>query len=111
MALPLQILDYASGFLMAYAASAALVRQAQQGGSWHVRVSLARVGQWIRQLGRVPDGFAAQRPDIGPWLETTTTGFGELAAPRHSAQLGRTPAAWTRPSMPPGSHPPVWPAR
>ncbi len=109
-ALPLQILDYASGFLMAYAASAALVRQAQQGGSWHVRVSLARVGQWIRQLGRVANGFTAQRPAMGPWLETSATGFGELAAPRHSAQLGRTPAAWSRVSMPPGSHPPVWPA-
>ena len=110
-ALPIQILDYASGFLMAYAASAALVHQAQQGGSWHVHVSLARVGQWIRQLGRVANGFTAQRPHIAPWLETTATGFGELAAPRHSAQLDRTPAVWSRVSMPPGSHLPVWPAR
>ncbi len=108
-ALPVQILDYASGFLMAYAASAALVRQAEQGGSWHVRISLARVGQWIRQLGRIENGFGVARPDMAGQLETTRSGFGELLALRHSAQLSRTPARWTRVSMPPGTHPAAWP--
>ena len=108
-ALPIQILDYASGFLMAFAASAALARQAQQGGSWHVRVSLARTGEWLRQLGRVGGGFGVARPDRAAYLESTASGFGQLMAVRHSARLGRTPAAWARVSMPPGSHPPVWP--
>ena len=108
-ALPIQILDYATGFLMAFAASAALARQAQQGGSWHVRVSLARTGEWIRQLGRVTGGFGVARPDRAAYLESTASGFGQLMAVRHSARLGRTPAAWARVSMPPGSHPPVWP--
>ena len=40
---------------------------------------------------------------LGGW------GFGELIALRHSAQLARTPARWARPSMPPGTHPPLWP--
>ena len=47
-ALPMQILDFASGFLMALGAQAALLRQAREGGSWHVRVSLARTGLWLR---------------------------------------------------------------
>ena len=107
--LPMQILDYASGHLMAFGASAALLRQMHEGGSWHVRVSLAQTGQWIRSLGRVPGGSAAAWPDRRPYLETTRSGFGELLAVRHSAQLSLTPARWTRPSMPPGTHPPAWP--
>lgn len=107
--LPMQILDYATGHLMAFAAAVALRRQALEGGSWHVRLSLAQTGHWIRNLGRVANGFAIKRPDRAPYLETAASGFGELVAVRHSAQLERTPARWARPSMPPGTHPPIWP--
>ncbi len=108
-ALPMQILDHGSGHLIALGAAAALQRQQLEGGSWHVQVSLARTGQWLRGLGRVPDGFSAVAADFAPYLETMQSGFGELVALRHAAQLSRTPAAWTRPSMPPGSHPLAWP--
>ncbi len=108
-ALPVQILDYATGFLMAFATSAALLRQAREGGSWHVRLSLARTALWLRQLGRLSDGFSVGKPDRSPYVESVDSGFGRLAAVRHSAQFSRTPVAWVRPSMPPGSHPPRWP--
>jgi crotonobetainyl-CoA:carnitine CoA-transferase CaiB-like acyl-CoA transferase len=108
-ALPMQILDEATGYLMAFGAAAALRRQQREGGSWHVQVSLAQTGQWLRGLGRVPGGLLITRPDVALRAETTTSGFGELTALRHSAQIARTPAAWPRPSMPPGSHPPAWP--
>jgi crotonobetainyl-CoA:carnitine CoA-transferase CaiB-like acyl-CoA transferase len=107
--LPMQILDYATGHLMAFAAAVALRRQALEGGSWHVRLSLAQTGHWIRNLGRVANGFAITRPDRAPYLETAASGFGELVALLHSVQLERTPARWARPSMPPGTHPPIWP--
>jgi hypothetical protein len=94
---------------MAFGAAAALRRQQREGGSWHVQVSLAQTGQWLRGLGRVPGGLLITRPDVALRAETTTSGFGELTALRHSAQIARTPAAWPRPSMPPGSHPPAWP--
>lgn len=108
-ALPVQILDHATGFLIAFAAQAALLRQAREGGSWHVRLALARTGLWLRSLGRVPDGLAGTRPAREPLLETSTSGFGQLVAIRHSARLSQTPCQWRRPSMPPGSHPPQWP--
>lgn len=107
--LPMQILDYATGHLMAFAASAALRRQALEGGSWYVRLSLAQTGRWIRNLGRIENGFAVTRPDRAPYLESAASGFGELVALRHSAQLARTPVRSARPSMPPGAHPPLWP--
>jgi crotonobetainyl-CoA:carnitine CoA-transferase CaiB-like acyl-CoA transferase len=107
--LPMQILDEASGYLIAMGAAAALCRQQREGGSWHVQVSLAQTGRWLRGLGRVEGGLRIALPDRTPYLETSASGFGELCGFRHSAQLSRTPAAWTRPSMPPGSHPAVWP--
>lgn len=107
--LPMQIIDYATGHLMAYAASAALCRQMEAGGSWHVQLSLAQTAQWIRGLGRVPGGLGAAAPQHALYLETSKSGYGELVAVRHSAQLSRTPARWSRPSVPPGTDPPVWP--
>src|SRR5262249_52128422 len=59
--LPAQVLDHATGYLMAFAAMSALTRRAAQGGSWHVRVSLAQTGYWLRKLGRV-DGLSCADP-------------------------------------------------
>ena len=106
--LPMQILDEASGYLIAMGACAALRRQQLEGGSWHVQVSLAQTGHWLRSLGRVDRGFAVAKPDPSRFIETSESGFGELAALSHSAILARTPARYARPSAPPGSHPPRW---
>jgi crotonobetainyl-CoA:carnitine CoA-transferase CaiB-like acyl-CoA transferase len=106
--LPMQILDEATGYLIAMGAAAALRRQQLEGGSWHVQVSLAQTGRWLRSLGRVDRGFEIKKPDLMPYTETSASGFGELAGLRHSAQLERTPARWTRPSVPPGTDAPRW---
>ncbi|QDL55809.1 CoA transferase [Rhodoferax aquaticus] len=110
-ALPVQILDYATGYLMAFASSAALVRQQQEGGTWLVRVSLAQTAHWLRSMGQVAAGWGIRAPSVPErthYLESYATGFGALVAMRHSAKLSRTPVGWSRPAMPPGSHPPVW---
>ena len=111
--LPAQILDHATGYLMAFGAMMAKARQSQQGGSWHVRVSLAQTGKWIWDLGRVADGLKTEdlkAEAVLPFVEQMPSGFGSLHAIRHAAQLSRTPAFWSRPAMPLGSHPPQWPA-
>jgi crotonobetainyl-CoA:carnitine CoA-transferase CaiB-like acyl-CoA transferase len=110
--LPAQALDHGTGFLMAFAALSALARRAQEGGSWHVRVSLAQTGYWLRQLGRI-DGLACADPgfdEVRDRLEDSTSGFGRITATRHAAVMEETPARWTRPSVPLGTHAPVWPA-
>lgn len=107
-ALPMQILDQASGFLMAFGAAAALWRQSREGGSWHVQVSLAQTGHWLRGLGRIEEGLRAGRPDLSPWLADEVSGFGLLRAVRPSAQLARTPAGYARPSVPPGTDRSNW---
>ena len=109
--LPCQALDHASGYLLAFGALVGLMRRATQGGSWHVQVSLARTGRWIRDLGRVDGGLGTPDTDfdqVQDLLETSDSGFGKLVAMRHAAQLADTPAGWTRPSVPLGTHPPQW---
>lgn len=108
--LPCQALDHASGYLMALGAIAALKRRAEEGGSWHVRVSLARTGRWLQSLGRVAGGLDCPDPSPGDDVfEESESGFGQLRALRHAAQLSETPARWARPSVPLGCHPPRWP--
>ena len=58
--LPAQILDHATGYLMAFGAMMARARQSREGGSWHVRVSLAQTGRWLWNLGRVTDGLKTE---------------------------------------------------
>jgi crotonobetainyl-CoA:carnitine CoA-transferase CaiB-like acyl-CoA transferase len=111
--LPAQILDHATGYLMAFGAMMARARQSREGGSWHVRVSLAQTGQWLWNLGRVTDGLKAEdlKSDaVRPFLEVVPSGFGPLSSVSHSAKLSKTPAFWSRPAMPLGSHPPQWPS-
>jgi crotonobetainyl-CoA:carnitine CoA-transferase CaiB-like acyl-CoA transferase len=112
-AMPMQILDYAAGHLLAFGIQAALWRRATQGGSWQVQVSLAGVAGWLRGLGRVPGGLAAVRPGLEPFLEDSRCGFGAhgagtLRAVRHAAQFSVTPAGFARPSVPPGSDDAAW---
>jgi hypothetical protein len=65
-------------------------------------------------LGRVAGGLKTEDlkgEAIRPFSEQVPSGFGSLQAIRHTAQLSRTPAFWSRPAMPLGSQPPQWPAR
>jgi crotonobetainyl-CoA:carnitine CoA-transferase CaiB-like acyl-CoA transferase len=110
--LPCQALDHAAGYLMAFGAMTALARRATQGGSWHVRVSLAQTGHWIRGLGRV-DGLGHPDPGfdaVRDRLEESASGFGRLTTVRHAAAMSETPPRWARPSVPLGTHAPEWPS-
>jgi hypothetical protein len=96
---------------MALATCVALMRQAEQGQSWHVELSLARCGHWLRSLGREPAGLAAADPpfaDVRDVIERSASGFGSLEAVRHAAQMERTAARWELPSVPLGSDAPIW---
>lgn len=111
--LPAQMLDHATGYFMAFGAMMAKARQAREGGSWHVRVSLAQTGRWLWHLGRIAGGLATEdlsADQVLPCLEKLASGFGTLSSVRHAAVLSKTPARWTRPAMPLGSHPPAFPA-
>lgn len=102
-ALPMQILDMATGMLIAWGTQTALARQHAVGGSWHVKVSLARTAAWLRELGRVPGGLQGPRAEFEALLQSFPSAWGELRAVSHAAKFSCTPAAWTRPSVRPGT--------
>ena len=99
--LPAQALDHATGYLMAFGAMMALARKAQEGGSWHVRVSLAQTGHWLTSLGRVENGFACAEPTGEELKATYRTRWTRLSAASPSSS---TPPCCPRP-------PPSGPAR
>jgi crotonobetainyl-CoA:carnitine CoA-transferase CaiB-like acyl-CoA transferase len=110
--LPSQTLDHGTGYLLAFAALSALKRRMEEGGSWHVRLSLAQTGFWLRQLGRI-DGMACRDPgidDVGDCIEETSSGFGRLTAVCHAAVMSETPPRWERPSVPLGTNSAAWPS-
>lgn len=101
--LPVQALDYATGFLAAFAAQRLMAHQRREGGSWRARLSLLRTRNWLTALGGpTPFTPAAGLPDLSPWLHTVGSPFGriEAAAPvaghwdTPPAPLGTSPATW-----------------
>ena len=49
--LPCQALDHGTGYLAAFAAMAAAIRRASEGGAWRANVSLARTAEFLWDLG------------------------------------------------------------
>jgi crotonobetainyl-CoA:carnitine CoA-transferase CaiB-like acyl-CoA transferase len=113
---PVSAIDYCTGYLMAFGAMVALNRRAREGGSWLVRISLAQVGKWIIDLGETPDAGLKGVPseftpeELHRWSMISETPSGPLRHLAPVVQLSETPPFWARPSVPLGSHQPVWPA-
>ncbi|HEY9217336.1 MAG TPA: CoA transferase, partial [Phenylobacterium sp.] len=111
---PGAVTDYTTGFLAALGGLIALDRRARFGGSYLVRVSLAQTGMWVRRLGIAgPERLAAVKPltpdEVDAWRIDSQTGFGALRHLRPPVQMSQTPPRWSRPVVPLGTHPAVWP--
>ncbi|CAI7651749.1 unnamed protein product [Penicillium pancosmium] len=61
---PCQVLDHAGGYFLAAGITAALYKQATEGGSWQVDVSLAGVMKYLRSLGQFEGKAGFQTPDF-----------------------------------------------
>jgi len=115
--LPVSAIDYVSGYLMAFGATVALARRAEVGGSWHVRVALARVGKWIVDRGVVPDDeWRGTPPDLppeelAPLLAEVDAPDGRIRTLRPVVRMSETPPYWSRPPVPLGYHQAEWPPR
>jgi crotonobetainyl-CoA:carnitine CoA-transferase CaiB-like acyl-CoA transferase len=110
--LPAAACDYTTGYLGALAVIAALERRAREGGSHLVRASLCQTGMWIEALGAHCDPAAASGlPDLADRMLTADTIFGRLTHLAPVARLSATPGRWSRPVVPPGTHPPAWPSQ
>ena len=110
--LPVSAIDYVSGYLMAFGVCVALARRASVGGSWLVRVALARVGKWIVDLGSVP-AYAHEAEEL-PEAELELL-MAEMEAPdgrirylKPVLELSETPPFFERPPVPLGYHRASW---
>ena len=112
--LPVSAIDYVSGYLMAFGVCVALARRRRQGGSWLVRVALARVGKFIVDQGVVPESAWRGLPDelppeeLEPLLGQMRSPDGRIRFLKPAVELSETPAFWSRPPVKLGYHPPVW---
>ena len=112
--LPVSAIDYVTGYLMAFGVCVALGRRAREGGSWLVRIALARVGKWIVDRGTLPETAYRGLPNDLPEAELNAL-YAEMDAPDGSLRylkpvlsLSETPPYFSRPPVPLGYHPPRW---
>jgi crotonobetainyl-CoA:carnitine CoA-transferase CaiB-like acyl-CoA transferase len=108
---PAAVNDYTTGYLGALGMMCALARRAIEGGSWHVRVSLARTAMWIMSLPRtapdvIPAGLDATA--IAPWIIEMDSAWGRISRLGPIARMSETPPRWDIPPAPLGSDPPAW---
>jgi crotonobetainyl-CoA:carnitine CoA-transferase CaiB-like acyl-CoA transferase len=111
--LPVSAIDYVSGYLMALGAMVALARRTREGGSWLVRVSLARTGQWIVDRGQVspagvPEDFPAE--EIERLCTEVDAPDGRIRYLKPVVAMPDTPPFWALPPVPLGHHKAEWPA-
>ena len=113
--MPVSAIDYVSGYLMAFGAMVALERRAREGGSWRVRVSLARTGQWIVDRGLLDPEAITDVPNELPEQEIaritmeTPSALGLIRHLAPVARMSETPPRWARPPVPFGHDAAAWP--
>ena len=113
--MPASAIDYVSGYLMAFGAMVALGRRAREGGSWRVRVSLARTGQWIVERGLLETSAITEVPkelpdeEIARITMQTPSPLGLIRHLAPVAHMSETPPRWARPPVPLGHDAPAWP--
>lgn len=109
---PAAVTDYTTGHLAALGVLRALARRVAEGGTWHVRVSLARTAMEILTLPRASPGTAPVGLDAGVVAEygiSMETAWGPLQRLGPVLRMSETPPGWSRPPVPLGSDPPTWP--
>lgn len=93
--------DYIAGYMGAAGVIAALRHRAREGGSYHVRVHLARCATWFMSLGQFTDAdFERRGPEnrlVAPEVIRGQTPYGELERLAPLVKLSRTPARWRDP--------------
>ncbi|MHA6758158.1 CoA transferase [Streptacidiphilus sp. PAMC 29251] len=104
--------DFITGYMGAVGATAALVKRATEGGSWHVTVNLTRTAMWYQDLGLVDPSSAGSDAEHSlrePAAYDAPSPLGDVHMLAPPVQFSRTPAAWPTPILVPrGSSKPQW---
>lgn len=106
--------DNTTGFLAAAGVLSALLRRAEEGGSWMVRVSLCRTAMWVQDQGRVDPAKLPPPPIPAEYLArymiSHDSALGPLSYLGPVLHYDKTPSFWARETVPLGASLPVWPS-
>lgn len=100
--LPVQALDYATGFLAAGVASQLLAHRREAGGSWCARLSLLRTRNWLVGMGG-PEPYVPMHVAVDDrFLDEVDSDYGRIRSVRPfvgswrgvPARLGSSPPVW-----------------
>jgi crotonobetainyl-CoA:carnitine CoA-transferase CaiB-like acyl-CoA transferase len=109
--LPAAVNDYTTGYLAAFGAMVALQRRARFGGSYWVRVSLARTAMWVRSLGiadALPDIVALDDDELAAMRTRVDTAWGPLDHLAPAVSVDGLSVGWRTPPVPLGTHAPTF---
>jgi crotonobetainyl-CoA:carnitine CoA-transferase CaiB-like acyl-CoA transferase len=105
------VTDYTTGYLAAFGAMVALRERAERGGSYWVRVSLARTAMWLRSLGRadrLPETSALGADELATMRGRVDTTWGPLEYLAPPVELSGVRVEWKTPPVPLGTHSPAF---
>jgi hypothetical protein len=106
---------YAAGWLATCGILSALLRRADEGGSYRVRVSLVRTALWLAELGIFDRDYAIKTagssdehryPDPDGFVVDTP--MGRYTGVKEMVEMSRTPGEYRYPLTPLGSWQPSW---
>ncbi|MBP0594156.1 CoA transferase [Paraburkholderia sp. LEh10] len=110
--------DNMVAWLATTGALAALMRRAEEGGSYRVHVSLSRASLWLYSLGLFDKTFAhetagssSMHENAKPDLFTAETSAGRYQGVTDQVRMSRTPGHYATVLVPRGSSMPAWLAK
>ena len=110
--------DYAMSWIASVAVAAALQRRATEGGSYRIRISLARLSIWLLHMGIFDKAYAAaiagtagDHEYLAPELFEADTPCGHYQGVTDQVRMSRTPGFYATPLVPRGSGKAEWLAR
>lgn len=107
--------DYLASWLAQVGVVAALRRRAEEGGSYHVHVSLSRIALWILSLGifdkdwaHATAGSSEEHIYLDPETFTAETPLGDYQGVTEQVEMSLTPGRYDPVLVPRGSSRPEW---
>jgi crotonobetainyl-CoA:carnitine CoA-transferase CaiB-like acyl-CoA transferase len=104
--------DFITGYMGALGAAAGLLKQATEGGSWHVTVNSTCTAMWYQTLGLVDPAEAGSGEEnrlSEPAAYDAATPLGDIHMLAPPVTFSHTPAHWSDPVLVPrGSSHPAW---
>ena len=101
--------DFLTGYLAAAGVMAALLRRATEGGSYHVKVSLARSAMWVQDLGYLAESQYKSAPESDNYpvnLHTIQTACGKVTELEPAVSFSSLPRKNLETLQPFGADPP-----